>query len=265
MIVRSPILNVMMAAARKAGRGMVRDFGEVEKLQVSMKGTADFVSSADLKAEKTLRQELSKARPGFGFLLEEGGEVAGDDKSQRWIVDPIDGTTNFIHGIPHFAVSIGLERDGELVAGVVYEPISDSLFHAERGAGAFLNEWRLRVSARRDLADSVLTTGIPHRGRPGQADFLKELAAAMEQTAGVRRFGSAALDLAYVAAGRCEGFWESGLKPWDIAAGIVLVREAGGYVSDFTGRSDMLASGDVVAANDKLHAKLLSMLRQARG
>mgnify|MGYP001809843504 FL=1 len=265
MIVRSPILNVMMAAARKAGRGMVRDFGEVEKLQVSMKGTADFVSSADLKAEKTLRQELSKARPGFAFLLEEGGEVAGDDKSQRWIVDPIDGTTNFIHGIPHFAVSIGLERDGELVAGVVYEPISDSLFHAERGAGAFLNEWRLRVSARRDLADSVLTTGIPHRGRPGQADFLKELAAAMEQTAGVRRFGSAALDLAYVAAGRCEGFWESGLKPWDIAAGIVLVREAGGYVSDFTGRSDMLASGDVVAANDKLHAKLLSMLRQARG
>lgn len=265
MIVRSPILNVMMAAARKAGRGMVRDFGEVEKLQVSMKGTSDFVSSADLKAEKTLRQELSKARPGFGFLLEEGGEVAGDDKSHRWIIDPIDGTTNFIHGIPHFAVSIGLERDGELIAGVVYEPISDSMFHAEKGAGAFLNEWRLRVSARRELGEAVLTTGIPHRGRPGQATFIKELTAAMEQTAGVRRFGSASLDLAYVAAGRCEGYWESALKPWDIAAGIVLVKEAGGYVSDFTGRNSMMESGDVVAANDKLHAKLLNMLRQARG
>ena len=265
MIVRSPVLNVMMAAARKAGRGMVRDFGEVEKLQVSMKGTSDFVSSADLKAEKTLRQELSKARPGFGFLLEEGGELAGDDKSHRWIVDPIDGTTNFIHGIPHFAVSIGLDRDGEIVAGVVYEPISDSMFHAEKGAGAFLNEWRLRVSARRDLGEAVLATGIPHRGRPGQASFIKELTAAMEQTAGIRRFGSAALDMAYVAAGRCEGFWESGLKPWDIAAGIVLVKEAGGYVSDFSGRATMLDSGDVVAANDKLHAKLLAMLRTARG
>jgi len=265
VIVRSPILNVMMAAARKAGRGMVRDFGEVEKLQVSKKGTSDFVSSADIKAEKSLRQELSKARPGFGFLLEEGGEIAGDDKSHRWIIDPIDGTTNFIHGIPHFAVSIGLERDGEMIVGVVYEPISDSMFHAEKGGGTFLNEWRLRVSARRDLNESVLATGIPHRGRPGHQTFIKELTAAMEQTAGIRRFGSAALDLAYVAAGRCEGFWESGLKPWDIAAGIVLVKEAGGYVSDFTGRSSMLETGDVVAGNDKLHAKLLSMLRQARG
>jgi len=265
VIVRSPILNVMMNAARKAGRGMVRDFGEVEKLQVSMKGTSDFVSSADIRAEKSLRQELSKARPAFGFLLEEGGEVAGEDKSHRWIIDPIDGTTNFIHGIPHFAVSIGLERDGEIIAGVIYEPISDSMFHAEKGSGAFLNEWRLRVSARRDLHEAVLATGIPHRGRPGQKTFIKELTAAMEQTAGIRRFGSAALDMAYVAAGRCEGFWESGLKPWDIAAGIVLVKEAGGYVSDFTGRSTMLDSGDVVAGNDKIHPKLLTMLREARG
>jgi myo-inositol-1(or 4)-monophosphatase len=255
----------MMGAARKAGRGMVRDFGEVEKLQVSMKGTSDFVSSADLKAEKTIRQELSKARPGFGFLLEEGGEVGGDDKSHRWIVDPIDGTTNFLHGIPQFAVSIGLERDGELIAGVVYEPISDSLFHAEKGAGSFLNDWRLRVSARRKLEDAVLTTGIPHRGRPGHDVFLRELTAVMQETAGVRRFGSAALDLAYVAAGRCEGYWESSLKPWDIAAGIVLVREAGGYVSDFDGKGDMLLGGDVVAANDQLHAKLLTLLRTARG
>ncbi|HTH16023.1 MAG TPA: inositol monophosphatase family protein [Magnetospirillum sp.] len=265
MIVRSAILNVMMGAARKAGRGLVRDFGEVEKLQVSMKGTSDFVTSADLQAEKILRQELKKARPGFGFLLEEGGEVAGDDKSHRWIIDPIDGTTNFIHGIPHFAISIGLERDGELVAGVVYEPISDSMFHGEKGGGAYLNDWRLRVSARRKLEDAVLTTGIPHRGRSGQEPFLKELVAVMENTAGVRRFGSAALDLAYVAAGRCDGYWEHGLKPWDIAAGIVLVREAGGYVTDFDGKGDMLANGDVVAANDHLQAKLVSLLKKARG
>jgi myo-inositol-1(or 4)-monophosphatase len=255
----------MMGAARKAGRGMVRDFGEVEKLQVSKKGTSDFVSSADLKAEKTIRAELSKARPAFGFLLEEGGEVAGEDKSHRWIIDPIDGTTNFLHGIPQFAVSIALERDGELVAGVVYEPISDSLFHAEKGAGAFLNDWRLRVSARRKLEDAVLTTGIPHRGRPGHDVFLKELTAVMQETAGVRRFGSASLDLAYVAAGRCEGYWEAAIKPWDMAAGIVLVKEAGGYVTDFEGKGDMMAKGDIVAANDQLHAKLISLLRSARG
>ncbi|MGE5546254.1 MAG: inositol monophosphatase family protein [Solirubrobacterales bacterium] len=265
MIVRSAILNVMMGAARKAGRGMVRDFGEVEKLQVSMKGTSDFVSSADIKAEKVLRQELKKARPGFGFLLEEGGEIAGDDKSHRWIVDPIDGTTNFLHGIPHFAVSIGLERDGELVAGVVYEPISDSMFHGEKGAGAYLNDWRLRVSARRKMEEAVLTTGIPHRGRPGQEVFLKELTAVMKSTAGVRRFGSAALDLAYVAAGRCDGYWESGIKPWDMAAGIVLVREAGGYVTDFEGKGNMLGTGDVVAANDHLQRPLLKLLTDARG
>lgn len=265
MMVRSALLNVMMGAARKAGRGIVRDFGEVEKLQVSMKGTSDFVSSADIKAEKVVLQELKKGRPGFGFLLEEGGEIVGDDKSQRWIVDPIDGTTNFLHGIPHFAISIALERDGEIVAGVTYEPISDSMFHAEKGAGAYLNDWRLRVSARRKMEEAVLTTGIPHRGRPGQDVFMKELDAAMRATAGIRRFGSAALDLAYVAAGRCDGYWESGLKPWDIAAGIVMIREAGGYVTDFDGKGDMLISGDVVAANDHLHRPLLKLLKDARG
>ncbi|MGE5515904.1 MAG: inositol monophosphatase family protein [Bacteroidota bacterium] len=265
MIVRSAILNVMMGAARKAGRGMVRDFGEVEKLQVSMKGTSDFVTSADLQAEKVLRQELKKARPGFGFLLEEGGEVAGDDKSHRWIIDPIDGTTNFIHGIPHFAISIGLERDGEMVAGVVYEPISDSMFHAEKGGGAYLNDWRLRVSARRKLDEAVLTTGIPHRGRPGREPFMKELVAVMDNCAGVRRFGSAALDLAYVAAGRCDGFWEHGLQPWDVAAGIVLVREAGGYCTNLDGQNDIFSTGDVVAANDHLQSKLVSLLKKARG
>ncbi|MBI5164786.1 MAG: inositol monophosphatase [Magnetospirillum sp.] len=265
MIIRSATLNVMMGAARKAARNLVRDFGEVENLQVSMKGPGDFVSSADLKAEKTLRAELKKARPNFGFLLEEGGIVAGDDKSHRWIIDPIDGTTNFLHGIPHFAISIGLERDGEMIAGIIYEPIRDEMFHAEKGAGAFLNERRLRVSARRNLDDAVLATGIPHRGRPGHALFLKEVAAVMAAVSGVRRQGSAALDLAYVAAGRCDGYWESGIKPWDIAAGIVLVREAGGYVSDFDGKGDMMACGDIVAANTHLHQPLLKLLRDARG
>ncbi len=264
MIVRSALLNVMMGAARKAGRGLIRDFGEVEKLQVSMKGTSDFVSSADLKAEKVLRQELKKGRPAFGFLLEEGGEVAGEDKSHRWIVDPIDGTTNFLHGIPHFAISIGLERDGEIVAGVIYEPISDSMFHAEKGSGAYLNDWRLRVSARRKLEDAVVTTGIPHRGRPGQDVFLKELTAVMQGTAGVRRFGSAALDLAYVAAGRCDAYFESGIQPWDIAAGLIMVKEAGGYVSDYDGKGEMLSKGQVIAANDHLHAPLVALLRKAR-
>jgi myo-inositol-1(or 4)-monophosphatase len=265
VIVRSPILNVMMNAARKAARGLVRDFGEVEHLQVSMKGTSDFVTSADIKTEKLLRQELAKARPGFGFLMEEGGEVAGDDKSHRWIIDPIDGTTNFVHGIPHFAISIGLERDGEVVAGVVYEPIHDEMFQAEKGAGAFLNDRRLRVSARRKMEEAVFATGIPFKGRPGHQEFLAAAAAVMDNAAGIRRFGSAALDLAYVAAGRYEGYWESGIHPWDIAAGIVLVREAGGWVTDFDGHNDMLANGQVVAGNDHLHQPLLKLLRTARG
>ena len=265
MVVRSALLNVMMGAARKAARSLVRDYGEVEQLQVSMKGPADFVSSADIRAEKTLRAELKKARPGYGFLLEEGGEIAGDDKSHRWIIDPIDGTTNFLHGIPNFCISIGLERDGEMFAGVVYQPLGDEMFHAEKGAGSFLNERRLRVSARRKMEETVLTTGIPFLGRPGHAVFLKELGAVMAQVAGVRRFGSAALDLAYVAAGRCDGYWEAGIKPWDIAAGIVLVREAGGYVTDYDGGGKMLDTGELVAANDHLHQPLLRLLKAARG
>ncbi|WP_041039751.1 inositol monophosphatase family protein [Paramagnetospirillum magnetotacticum] len=265
MIIRSALLNVMMGAARKASRNLVRDYGEVEHLQVSKKGPADFVSSADLKTEKALRAELKKARPGFGFLLEEGGEIAGDDTSHRWIIDPIDGTTNFLHGIPNFCISIALERDGELIAGVVYQPLGDEMFHAEKGAGAFLNERRLRVSARRKLEDTLIATGIPFIGRPGHETFLKELAAVMPQVAGIRRFGSAALDLAYVAAGRCDGYWETGIKPWDIAAGIVLVKEAGGYVTDFQGGSKMLDNGEILAANDHLHQPLLKLLRTARG
>jgi myo-inositol-1(or 4)-monophosphatase len=263
MAPRSATINVMARAAEKAGRLLVRDFGEVEQLQVSRKGPADFVSTADTKAEKALRAELGKARPGFGFLLEEGGEIAGLDKSHRWIVDPLDGTTNFLHGLPHWAVSIALERDGEIIAGVVYQPISDELFWAEKGQGAFVNAQRLRVSARRKLDESVIATGIPFKGRGNHPAFLAQLSAVMAETAGVRRFGSAALDLAFVAAGRYEGFWETGLSPWDIAAGILLVTEAGGFVSAIDGSRASLAGPNLLAGNAHLHRTLGKLLMTA--
>ncbi len=259
----SPILNVMVGAAQKASRALVRDFGEVENLQVSKKGPADFVSAADRKAEKTLREELAKARPKYGFLLEEGGEIPGTDTSNQWIVDPLDGTTNFLHGLPHFAISIGLMRDGEPFAGVVYEPIGDQMFTAEKGQGAQLNGRRLRVSARRNLEESLFATGIPFKGVRDHPAFLRQLGAVMGASAGVRRFGSAALDLAYVAAGRYEGYWETGIKPWDMTAGIVLVREAGGFVTTIEGGKDMLKTGSILAANDSLHGALGKLLRRA--
>ena len=234
-------MNVMVAAARKAGRSLVRDFGEVEHLQVSVKGPANFVSAADHKAEDIIFNELRKARPEYGFLMEERGEIPGPDKTHRWIVDPLDGTTNFLHSIPMFCSSIGLEREGVLVAGVIYNPVSDELYTAEKGKGAFLNDRRrLRVAARRTLDDCVVATGIPHRGRTGHATFLKETAAVMAQVAGVRRTGSAALDLAWTAAGRFDAYWERNIKPWDMAAGIVILREAGGTVSDLDGEARML-------------------------
>jgi myo-inositol-1(or 4)-monophosphatase len=261
MALRSALINVMAAAAQKAARGLKRDFGEVEHLQVSKKGTSDFVTAADLRAEQVLKTELVKARSGFGFLMEESGETEGTDPNGRWIVDPLDGTTNFIHGIPHFAISIGLEYKGEIVAGMIYAPITDELFWAEKGRGAYLNDRRLRVSGRSRLADAVVTTGIPHAGRGDATAYLREMRVVMDQVAGVRRFGAAALDLAWVAAGRCDGYWESGLSPWDLAAGILIVSEAGGYVSDLEGGTDMLGTGGVVAANDQLHAPLLKILQ----
>jgi myo-inositol-1(or 4)-monophosphatase len=264
MALRSALINVMTGAAMKAARGLARDFGEVEQLQVSKKGTADFVSAADLKAEKTLKTELAKARPGLGFLMEESGATPGDDPNGRWIVDPLDGTTNFLHGIPHFAISIALEFKGEIHAAVVYEPIRDEMFWAEKGRGAYLNDRRLRVSARSKLADAVVTTGIPHAGRGDPMAYLREMRVVMDQVAGVRRFGAAALDLAWVAAGRCDAYWESGLSPWDVAAGVLLVSEAGGYVTDFEGGGDMIEGGGIVAANDHLHAPLLKLLQSAR-
>ena len=259
MAQRSALLNVMTAAATKAARRLIRDFGEIENLQVSKKGPADFVTTADKKAEEVLVAGLTKARPRFGFLLEEGGKIEGTDTSNRWIIDPLDGTTNFLHGIPHFSISIALERDGEPVAGVIYEPITDQMFWAEKGQGAYLNGRRIRVSARRRLEESLFATGIPFAGKQDHDRFLSQLKAVMAVSAGVRRFGSAALDLAYVAAGRYEGFWEFGLHPWDIAAGIVLVREAGGFVTDIGG-GRMMESGEILAANDSLHGPLLKIL-----
>ena len=262
---RSPVLNVMANAALRAARGLLRDFGEVEQLQVSVKGPGEFVSTADLRAERTLRGELARAHPGYGFLLEESGSAAGTDRHHRWIVDPLDGTTNFLHGIPHFAISIALERDGEVVAGIVYEPTRDEMYVAEKGQGAFVNDRRLRVSGRRQLGDAVIGTGMPYRTHGDHAAYLDTLGAVMAATSGVRRMGAGSLDLAYVAAGRFDGFWEFGLKPWDIAAGMLLVREAGGYVSDLAGGRSMMTSGDVLAANDHLHLPLAAIIREAQG
>ena len=259
----SALMNVMVGAARKAGRSLARDFGEVEQLQVSLKGPANFVSAADTRAEEILHKELVRARPGYGLLLEEHGEVEGADRTHRFIVDPLDGTTNFLHGIPLFAISMALERDGELVAGLIYNPASNEMFTAERGKGAFLNDRRIRVAARTELADCVIVTGIPHRGKSGQELFLKEMQAVMTNSVGIRRTGAAALDLAWVAAGRFDGFWERNLRPWDLAAGIVILREAGGFVSDADGKDKMLATGSVVAGNETIQRTLLKLLKTA--
>ncbi len=264
MATRSPIINVMARAADKAARGLKRDFGEVEQLQVSMKGPADFVSTADHKAEKVLREELGRARPNFGFLLEESGVIPGSDPQHRWIVDPLDGTTNFLHGLPHFAISIALERDGEIIAGLVFDPLKDETFWAEKGAGAYLNHRRIRVSSRRKPEEALVATGMPYHGHGTPGEFIAQLDAVMDSVAGIRRLGAAALDLAYVAAGRYDAFWEEHLSPWDIAAGMLLVREAGGYVSKTDGGDDVLGTGSVLAANDQLHLPMLRLLRQAQ-
>ncbi len=260
----SPLINVMHQAVRRAARGLIRDFGEVERLQVSKKGPGDFVSIADQKAEQTLKEALQKARPKFGFLCEESKPVTGADPERRWIIDPLDGTTNFLHGIPFFSISLALEERGEITAAVIHSPVSDEMYWAEKGHGAFLNNRRIRVSGRRSLDDAVLATGIPHMGRGGGAELMSDLKHIAPRIAGVRRFGSAALDLAFVAAGRCDGFWERGLAPWDIAAGILLVKEAGGYVSTTDGKPDPMAHGDILATNDHLHGKVLRLLKESR-
>jgi myo-inositol-1(or 4)-monophosphatase len=260
MSFHSPLINVMVASARKAGRGLVRDFGEIEQLQVSRKGPADFVSQADLKAENLLVAELSKARPAVGFLREEGGETIGADPKYRWIIDPLDGTTNFLHGIPHFAISIAFEKEGEVIAAVIFNPVNDELFWAEKGKGAYFNDKRLRVAARRELRDAVVATGITHMGRPEPERFLQELNNVMGEVAGIRRFGAAALDLAYVAAGRFDAYWERNIGAWDMAAGLLMVREAGGVVSDLAGGPNLFQTGGVLAANDQLHRLFLGLV-----
>jgi myo-inositol-1(or 4)-monophosphatase len=259
----SALLNVMIAAARKAARALKRDFGELEKLQVSLKGPGNFVTAADRRAEETLYAELMKARPGYGFLGEEGGHREGADKTHTWIVDPLDGTTNFLHGIPQFAISIALEREDSVVAGLVYNPASEEMFIAEKGKGAFMNEQRIRVAGRKRLADAVVACGLPHIGRGDLARGAKETGAMQQQVAGLRRFGAAALDLAWIAAGRLDGYWERDLKPWDMAAGSILVREAGGFVTDCDGGTDMFGTGHVAAGNEAIHKELLRVLKAA--
>lgn len=270
---QSALINVIRMAAERAARGLLRDFGEVENLQVSRKGVADFVSNADLDAEKIIVTELSKARPGWGFIMEEGGVVApAENDGPSWIIDPLDGTTNYIHGIPHFSISIAaidkpLKQGGKLIAGAVFDPLMHEFFFAEIGKGAFLNDRRIRVAGRKRLDEALFATGIPFMGRGSEdqhTQYLKELKTVMESSTGVRRMGSAALDLAWVAAGRVDGFWEHGLDIWDVAAGVIIVREAGGMISDHQARSKVLESGNIVAGNSTMHSGLLKMLKNSR-
>jgi myo-inositol-1(or 4)-monophosphatase len=260
-MLHSALINVMVKAARRAGRSLKRDLGEIEHLQVSLKGPANFVTKADKRAEEMLHDDLTKARPGYGFVGEEGGARDGADKSHTWIVDPLDGTTNFLHGIPHFAISIGLQREGVMIAGLIYNPANDDLFIAERGKGAFLNDARLRVAGRRQLNECVIACGLPHIGRGDHALSRNEMTELQPRVAGLRRFGSAALDMAYIAAGRFDGYWERNLQPWDLAAGTIIVREAGGIVSGLTGDDDALRTGNVICGNEYVHAELVKILK----
>ena len=268
MVAHSGLITVMDRAARKAAPRLRRDFGEVQQLQVSRKGPADFVSQADQRAEQTLYEELKKARPDWGFLGEEGGTREGDPNKPRWIVDPLDGTTNFLHGIPHFSISIAVEEPrpngrGEITQGLVYQPVTDESFWAEKGRGAWLHDRRLRVSSRRDLADALIATGIPFLGHGNFEEWTKIFSAIAPEVAGIRRFGSAALDFAWVAAGRFDGYWESDLKPWDAAAGMLLVKEAGGFVTDYRGGDQAMERRQFLAGNDGLHSKLHQLLAGA--
>lgn len=252
MLTGSALMNVMVAAAQKAGRALVRDFGEIEQLQVSRKSLGDFVSTADLRSEKIIIQELQKARPGYGFLIEESGVIAGEDLDNTWIVDPLDGTSNFLHGIPQFAVAIALQRKGEIVAGVVYNPVVDELFWSEKGGGAFLNQRRLRVSGRQHIDEALIACGTPYGKRGSSEKFINGFRKLVLQVSGIRRFGCAALDLCYVAAGRIEGCFELNLKAWDIAAGALIVKESGGSVCDFDGEQSFVEKGSIIAGNEAI-------------
>ncbi|UWR08102.1 inositol monophosphatase family protein [Ruegeria sp. B32] len=260
-MVGSANLNIMIKAARKAGRSLVKDFREVENLQVSMKGAGDFVSKADIAAENILKEELLGARPTYGWLAEEGGVIEGEDPTRRWIVDPLDGTTNFLHGLPHWAVSIALEHKGKIVAGVIYDPAKDEMFFAEKGEGAWMNDMRIRVSSRSRMIESIFSTGLPFGGRSDLPATLQDLARLMPACAGVRRWGAAALDMAYVAAGRYEGFWERRLNAWDMAAGIIIVKEAGGLVQPLNPEGSILSDGEVICANEPIFDQFAKVIR----
>ncbi len=260
-MVGSANLNIMIKAARKAGRSLVKDFREVENLQVSMKGAGDFVSKADIAAEAILKEELLGARPTYGWLAEEGGAIDGEDPTRRWIVDPLDGTTNFLHGLPHWAVSIALEHKGKIVAGVIYDAAKDEMFFAEKGEGAWMNDTRIRVSGRHRMIESIFATGLPFGGRSDLPATLQDLARLMPVCAGVRRWGAAALDMAYVAAGRYEGFWERRLNAWDIAAGIIIVKEAGGFVQALSTEGTVLEDGEVICANEPIFDNFAKVIR----
>jgi myo-inositol-1(or 4)-monophosphatase len=260
-MLHSALINVMVKAARRAGRSLKRDLGEIEHLQVSLKGPANFVSKADKRAEEMLYEDLSKARPGYGFIGEEEGHREGADKSHTWIVDPLDGTTNFLHGIPQFAISIGLQREGTIIAGVIYNPANDELYIAERGKGAFLNDQRIRVAGRRQLSECVVACGLPHIGRGDHELSREEMTALQPRVAGLRRFGAACLDMAFIAAGRLDGYWERNLSPWDLAAGTIIIREAGGVVTGIAGDDDALKTGHVVAGNEYVHGELVKILK----
>ena len=255
-------LNVMIKAARVAGRSLVKDFREVENLQVSMKGAGDFVSRADTAAEAIIKEQLMDARPTYGWVGEESDPIEGTDPTRRWIVDPLDGTTNFLHGMPHFAVSIALEHKGEIVSAVVYDPAKDEMFVAEKGEGAFMNEQRLRVSGRHKMIESVFATGLPFGGSKHLPAALQDLARLLPQCAGVRRWGAAALDLAYVAAGRYDGYWERGLNIWDIAGGVLLVKEAGGFIEPIREDQSLLEGGQMIAANPDIFPAFAKTIRE---
>ena len=254
-------LNVMMKTARRAGRGLLKDFAEVENLQVSSKGPGDFVSRADRQAEQVIREALMEARPTYGFLGEEGSVIEGEDPTRRWIVDPLDGTTNYLHGLPHWAISIALEHKGQIVAGVVYDPVKDELFFAEKGEGAWMNQSRLRVSGRTRLIECCFATGLPYGGRSDLPDTLRDLGRILPTCAGVRRWGAAALDLAYVAAGRFDGYWERRLNSWDIAAGLLIVREAGGFAEAIDPEAGIFDSGELIAASEPIFAQFARLVR----
>jgi myo-inositol-1(or 4)-monophosphatase len=266
MVARSALITVMLKAAEKAAKGLRRDFGEVENLQVSRKGPADFVSTADTQSQKILCEELAKVRPNFGFVVEEKDLVADTTaKPERWIIDPLDGTTNFLHGLPHWAISIGAEREGEIVAGVVYDPIKEEIFWAEKGIGAYCNNKRMRVSARRDMIDCLIANGAPFAGTmTRQPHFLAQMSAVMPKVSGIRRWGAASLDLAYVAAGRIDGYWEAGLGYYDVAAGALMVKEAGGFVVPIDTKKHPLKDGDIIASNSAIHDELVALIRGAR-